>query len=199
MQLGFSRRQFAEQFEFSSATLQAWEDGKYPVPHKSILRYVNALLGAGLVTSLEWFTQGTGLPPRPKEILCRDPVTNDTIRCSLPEKEAIHREISFFEKLNHNSIVVAIPDDTMLPFFQAGDYVGGNVLPGEQAKKCIGSFCIVTTSTGETLVRKIKYGSKEGSYHLVSTNLDSNIDSAQVLNCSIEKIAQVVWHRKVLP
>ena len=188
MQLNFSRREFAKICGFSAATLQAWEDGKYPVPKKSIIKYVEALFNCGLITTPEWFINGAGLPPRP--------YSKNQVKTT-SKNERVLKEILFFEKENEDSIIVSIPDNSMLPFYDEGDFVGGIVVSEEQIKKYLGSVCIVTLSTGETLVRKLKAGTMEQSYNLISTNLDTDTTSAFILNCKIDQIAQVVWHRKI--
>ncbi|MFT4060382.1 MAG: helix-turn-helix transcriptional regulator [Legionella sp.] len=188
MQLGFSRREFADKCGFSAATLQAWEDGRYPVPQKSMVKYVKTLFDCGLITSPEWFIKGEGLPPRPVNKLSLD---------SIAEKDAILREINFFETENKNPIITVITDDSMLPFFSIGDYVGGKLISGDYAERYIDTFCIIHLASGETLVRKLRPGSEEGHFNLISTNLDTNAPSAFLLNCEIVQLAQVIWHRKV--
>jgi transcriptional regulator with XRE-family HTH domain len=186
-QLGFSRREFGGICGFSAATLQAWEDGKYPVPVRSIVKYVDSLLHCGLVTTPEWFVKGEGLPPRP--------ISAPTLKIR-SKKEIILREVLFFEKENENSIITTISDDSMLPFYDIGDFLGGIIVPIQEADKYIGSICIATISSGETLVRKLKRGSEDKRYNLISTNLDTNAYSAFLLNCQITQLAQIIWHRK---
>lgn len=187
MQLGFSRREFAEICGFSAATLQAWEDGKYPAPLRSIVKYVDSLLHCGLVTTPEWFVKGEGLPPRP--------FSAPTLKIS-SKKEVILKEALFFEKENENAIITTIADDAMLPFYEIGDYVGGIIVPVHETDNHIGSICIATIASGETLVRKLKRGSQDKRYHLISTNLDTDAYSAFLLNCQINQLAQIMWHRK---
>lgn len=188
MQLGFSRREFADKCGFSAATLQAWEDGRYPVPRKSMLKYIQTLFDCGLVTSPEWFINGEGLPPRPSNKLSLDVIA---------EKDAILREINFFETENKNPIITVITDDSMLPFFAAGDYVGGKLVPVDYADRYLGTFCIIQLASGETLVRKLRPGSEEGKYNLICTNLDTAAAPSFLLNCEVLQLAQVIWHRKV--
>lgn len=188
MQLGFSRREFADKCGFSAATLQAWEDGRYPIPKKSMAKYVKTLFDCELITSPEWFMTGEGLSPRP---------INKLSISAVDEKDAILREINFFETENRNPIITVITDDSMLPFFAKGDYVGGKLVPIDYAARYVGTFCIIKLATGETLVRKLRPGYEEGRFNLIATNLDTNTPSAFLLNCEIQQIAQVIWHRKI--
>lgn len=197
MQLGYSRKKFSQKYDFSSATLQAWEDGKYTAPLKGIVKYVNALNDAGLISSVDWFLHGIGLSPRHKEGIVGSSLGNNSsiLHASL-NKQFISENTDFFEQSNQNSILISINDDTMRPFFNPGDFVGGYFITKEIVDQHIGSFCIVIIDTGEILVRKLKYGSKAGCFTLVSTNLDSEVDTAFLTNCEIQKIAPVTWHRK---
>lgn len=191
MQLGYSRKKFAEKYNFSSATLQAWEDGRYMVPLKGIVKYVRALGEAGLVSSADWFLHGVGVSPRPKDNLAHLSHSN-----GVSHPSANNEDTSFFENSSQNSILVSITDDTMVPFFDPGDFVGGYFITKDNVNQYIGSFCIAIIATGEILVRKLKYGSKAGCFTLVSTNLDSDVDTAFLTNCDLQKIAPITWHRK---
>mgnify|MGYP001027671188 CR=1 FL=1 len=188
MQLGFSRREFADKCGFSAATLQAWEDGRYPVPKKSMVKYVKTLFDCGLITSPEWFIHGEGLPPRP---------INSSSSTSLTEENTILKEIHFFEAENKNPVITVITDDSMLPFYGLGDYVGGKWVPVDYAERYVGTFCIVNLASGETLVRKLRPGSEAGRFNLISMNVDTRASSAFLFNCEILQVAQVIWHRKV--
>lgn len=197
MQLGYSRKKFAEKYDFSSATLQAWEDGKYTIPLKGMLKYINALEDAGLMSSVDWFIHGVGVSPRLREKLSEHSTARQTIGIqSSSANQSINDDLSFFEQSNQSSILVSITDDTMFPFFKQGDFVGGYFVSRDIVNQCIGSFCIVILATGDILVRKLKHGTKPGYFTLVSTNLDSEVETAFLTNCDIQKIAPITWHRK---
>lgn len=193
--LGFSRKDFEEKFGISAATLQAWEDEKYKVSAKGISRFIAALRKAGLLATPDWFFLGIGVPP---QLISNNNLTirNNYEKENITEDEIILREVSFFEKINEAPIIQMISDDTMIPIFCIGDYVGGNLIPGKFANKYVGSYCIIRLENGEIYIRKIKQGSSSERYHLISVNLDSNASNAYLLDCKIDGIAQIVWHRK---
>jgi transcriptional regulator with XRE-family HTH domain len=194
MQLGFSRREFAERSNFSAATIQAWEDGKYPIPQKSLAKYVDALLKVGLISNTEWFISGDGLAPRP---INRPLPEDERSNIYLSKEESLLREISFFEKENENAIIISVTDDSMLPFFEVGDYVAGKIVSGHKACNFINNLCIITITTGETYIRKLRPGSNEESFNLVATNIDTDVSPAFLVDCKIHKIAKITWHRKI--
>lgn len=198
MQLGYSRRAFEEKFGISAATLQAWEDGKYETPVKGIARYIEALYRAGLATTQDWFMDGTGIPPRLIGSVAKNIEYSQSVKKNedLSEDEIILREVTFFEQINNNPMIIMVSDDTMEPVFSVGDYVGGNLVSGQYASKYIGTLCIVKLDTGEIYARKLKFGSRNDLYNLVSINLDTNLSHAFLLDCRIISLAQIVWHRK---
>ena len=194
MQLGFSRKAFEEKFGIPAATIQAWEDVKYPVPLKGVSRFVEALSKAGLIASKEWFVSGLGSPPRPA--LLPSNSNSNPPEDELTEDEIILREITYFESINKTPIITMLSDDTMKPIFELGDYVGGNIISGEFASQYIDTICIVILNSGETFVRKLKKGTAKGLYNLFSENVNTNEENAFITNCKIHELAQVVWHRK---
>lgn len=188
MQLNLSRKEFANRCGFAAATLQAWEDGRYLIPLKSLLRYVHTLAECGLITTTSWFMNADGLPPRPAMS-----ATNGLTVGS----DAILKEINFFENEHTNPIIITVKEDAMLPFFEIGDYVGGTLIAGCDADKYIGTLCIIILVSGETLIRKLRPGTVAGCFNLVSTNIDTECSNAFLCNCEIHELAEIVWHRKI--
>lgn len=197
MQLRLSRRAFEEKFGIAATTLQAWEDGKYEVPLKGIHRFIEALHKAGVTSTQEWFLNGAGRPPKIVTNIGNSllPTKQDKDE-ELLEDEIILREVNFFETLNPSPFIIVISDDAMEPIFSVGDYVGGNMMPASYASNYLGSLCIVKMETGEIVIRKLKSGSQNNLFNLLSINLDSNLENAFIVDCKIDKLAQIVWHRK---
>lgn len=196
--LGCSRRAFEQKFGIPAATLQAWEDEKYEISTKGLTRLIQALHKAGLATSQDWFIRGIGTPPQflaaDEQSMAPSEIFND--KKNLSEDEIILREVSYFEQINSSPLVIMISDDTMEPIFGVGDYVGGNLVSGKFAFRYVGSFCIIRLTNGQTHVKKLKYGSRENLFNLVSINLETSSDHAFLLNCKIATLAQIIWHRK---
>lgn len=198
MQLGYSRKDFSENFGIPAPTLQAWESGKYEISIKGISRFVDALQKAGLATTPDWFLHGSGAPPRLIENISHSLLKKqfDVFDSDLTEDEIILREVTFFEQINPNPMIIVISDDTMEPIFGIGDYVGGNLVPGKYAPRYVGSICIVGVDNNIFYVRKIKQGSNPNQYDLVSININSTAKDCFLLNKEISSLAQIVWHRK---
>ncbi|MBA2653009.1 MAG: helix-turn-helix transcriptional regulator [Tatlockia sp.] len=196
--VGLSRRAFEQELGIPAATLQAWEDDKYEISTKGLIRLIEALHKVGLATSQDWLIRGIGTPPQfistNEKAIFPTPVFEK--EKNLSEDEIILREVSYFELINNSPLVIMISDDTMEPIFGVGDYVGGNSVSGKFAFRYVGSFCIIQLTNGETYVKKLKYGSRENMFNLVSINLETRSNHAFLLNCKIATLAQIVWHRK---
>src|SRR3990167_671549 len=63
-----TRREFEIKYQISANTLQGWEQGKNPLSKKGAKRIIEALKTEGVICSLEWLMNGTGVPPRPFEM-----------------------------------------------------------------------------------------------------------------------------------
>ena len=186
LQLGLSRKKFQQATGISSNTLQAWELGKNHVTEKGALKLSLALEQMGVVCSVDWLLHGTGIPPR-------SPHTSQTQQ-SFDEDARILKEVAYFEANNDASIVIIVMDDSMAPFYKAGDYVAGYQCSADKADLLLGENCIVTLYSGSILIRRLNKDIN-GCYNLYSLNPDTQAENAYVMDCKIQRIAQIVWHR----
>ena len=105
-----TRREFEEKHGISSNTLQGWEQGKNPLSQKGARRVVNALKKEGLICTIQWLTEGVGMPPRTFEAMNagirQELHKNPTImEYNQREEEIIYKEILLFKQQNPNAIV----------------------------------------------------------------------------------------------
>ena len=185
MMLGLSRKSFEDVSGISAATLTAWETNKHPLSVKGAKKLVDALEKLNINCTADWLLSGEGLAPR-----YRQPETE----CF--ELDArILKEVFYFEQNNPLPIVSIISDDSMAPFYQLGDYVGGCQLLPNKAEQLIGRDCIVTLETGRVVIRRVQQG-KEGRLNLYSLNYETQAENAFISDCKIQRIAQVIWHRR---
>ncbi len=183
--LGLSRKKFEEVSGISAATLLTWETGKHPLSAKGAKKLVDALDKLNITCTADWLMSGKGLSPR-----FQQPSTE----CF--ELDArILKEVFYFEQNNPLPIVSILSDDSMEPFYQIGDYVGGCQLLPSKAQQLIGRDCIVTLETGQVVIRRVQQG-KEGRLNLYSLNYETQAENAFISDCKIQRIAQVIWHRR---
>ncbi|MCL1077108.1 helix-turn-helix domain-containing protein [Parashewanella spongiae] len=185
MMLGLSRKNFEQASGVSAATLTAWETGKHPLSVKGAKKLVDAFEKLNINCTTNWLLSGEGLAPRYHQ----------------PETECfeldarILKEVFYFEQNNPLPIVSIVSDDSMEPFYQIGDYVGGCQLLSNKAQQLIGRDCIVTLETGQVVIRRVQQG-KEGRLNLYSLNYETQAENAFISDCKIQRIAQVIWHRR---
>lgn len=196
-----TRREFEKKYKISANTLQGWEQGKNPLSKKGAKRVIEALKAEGLLCSVEWLLEGSGMPPRPFEILQSGLNEHDTktTQTNIEEEQAIYNELQIFKAQNPNPIIITVSDDSMEPQFHAGDYIGGIQLrKPEEINKYLGQVCIVELSNHMILPRYIHQGTEPGTYTLSSTNFQSKHAPLNIINTRILSSAPILWHRRKL-
>lgn len=199
-----TRREFEKKYLISANTLQGWEQGKNPLSKKGAKRIIEALKVEGLICSLEWLMQGSGVPPRPFEMSNTKFVTEADMETffsevSLQEEQAIYQELQTFKSHNPNSIIITISDDAMEPQFHSGDYVGGiRLSKAEDIQAYLGQPCIVELADHTILPRYIHADIESGTYTLSCTNFQSKFAPLNIFNARIISAAPILWHRRKL-
>ncbi len=197
-----TRREFESRYKISANTLQGWEQGKNPLSQKGARRVVEAFKREGLICSIDWLMHGTGMPPRPYEMintgLDTDSGTSELAALNLREEEAIYQETQLFKRQNHNSLIISIADDAMDPYYSAGDYVGGIKLGPGEAKHYLGNPCIVELEDHAIIARFLHAGTEDGLYSVSSSNPRTTAAQVSLQNIKILSAAPIIWHRKKL-
>ena len=199
-----TRREFEKKYFISANTLQGWEQGKNPLSKKGAKRILEALKNEGLICSLEWLMNGTGVPPRPFEMSHGDsPSKNDLdsflSSLHLQEEQSIYQELQAFKANNANAIIITISDDAMEPQFRNGDYVGGvRLTKPEDIQLYAGQPCIVELADHNIMPRYLHADPESGTYTLSCTNFQSKHAPLNIFNAKIISAAPILWHRKKL-
>lgn len=199
-----TRREFEKKYDVSANTLQGWEQGKNPLSKKGAKRIIEALKTEGVICSLEWLLNGTGVPPRPFEISHHDITKENDLenflnRLNLQEEQAIYQELQTFKSHNPNPIIITISDDAMAPQFCSGDYIGGIRLnKAEDIAAHLGEPCIVELADHTILPRYIHADNESGTYTLSSTNFQSKAAPLNIFNTRIISAAPILWYRRKL-
>lgn len=199
-----TRREFEKKYHISANTLQGWEQGKNPLSKKGAKRVIEALKSEGLICSLEWLINGSGVPPRPFEMMNTE-ISSETDlenlfnHLNLQEEQAIYQELQTFKAHNPNPIIITLSDDAMEPHFHAGDYVGGiRLSKAEDIQFCVGQPCIVELADHVILARYLHANNEAGTYTLSCTNFRSKAAPLNIVNAKILSAAPIVWHRRKL-
>lgn len=192
-----NRKDFCSHFDIPYDTLDAWERGKNPLTLKGAKRIVDVLNSVGIYCSGDWLMKGEGLSPRPLKEILPDMGIDLSGSLSLFEKNiGLATEVSTFTTLNKDSIITIIRDESMLPFYEKGDYVGGIRLRGHNIINAIGKRCIVEFVDECIIVGQLQQSKKSYSYEVESAN--KNITKKPKMEehlAEIAAVAPILWHR----
>ncbi len=185
--LGLSRKDLEDLFHISSNTLQAWESDRVSLTDKGAKKLNEAFIKSGLLCTETWLLSGTGVEP----IILKN---TNALPNEINEEMCILREIEAFKAINPSPIIVIVNDDGMEPFYYLGDIVGGNKIDLSNYDQLVGRNCIIETYQGDTLIRRLLKGGKDGLYNLACINL-STYQQPIIQDIKPRFIAKIVMHR----
>lgn len=188
---------FARRYKVSVSSLYSIEKGILPLTLKMATRISHALLQEGCLCSSEWLLYGSGAPPhlsQERGLYLLQPNDVQIIEEFLTPELKVLKEIDLFKSLHPNSIVVAVFDDTMQPFYSPGDYVGG--YPVEESQHLINKDCIVFSEQGDQFIRRINTCNPKGSYNMQALNPYTKGKNLVLFDQTVEKVIPIIWHRK---
>lgn len=153
----------------------------------------------GVVCTLDWLLFGRGQGPT----VIPDYSTLNTIlavnekRPSIStEDQDIMKELQLFKKHYHDTIELRLQDDSMAPFFVAGDYVAGIRVYGKQINQLVNYNCIVQLENGNILLRTLKQGEDNDHFTLTCLHSKTSLAASTLHNIKLLSAAYVIWHRK---
>lgn len=195
----FSRKDMAEKYKISTSTLQAWEEGKGGgLSDKGALRVIEAFRHAGVNCSYDWLLHDIGTGPQLVS-QSRPLLTMEAYQeAEEANQEAISQELLVFRRCNTDSIDMLVLDDGMAPIYNKGDYIGGRRRFEPSAiSSLIGCDCMVETTFGEKIFRRLRPGAEEGFFNLVCVNPNADVAEPTRYNVKLVSAAPVIWHRRV--
>ena len=74
-----------------------------------------------------------------------------------------------------------ISDDGMLPRYEPGDFIGGNLRKADEILKLAGTDCIVETNSGDIFFRRLLPGQNDNTFTLSCINPNTNENHASKL------------------
>ena len=203
MMTGLTRKAMQEKYDLSAGTLQGWEDGRYGgLTRKGAERILSAIIGEGVHCNLDWLLFGTGIGPHMMDTVGCNPsddsgkYTNNPNNVPSVEIASIMDELLHFRKRNPGVIDMMIGDDGMYPHYQIGDFVAGRRRTNDRIAGLWGLDCIVQTSNGEVLLRRLRKGSSPHTYTLVCTNENTSVLEPVKYDVSLVCAAPVIWLRR---
>lgn len=198
-----SREEFCADGETNITTLISWEIGRFGgLSAKGAAKVIARVAKEGVFCSPEWLLYEIGVGPEVradyKKIQTSFEVDDDGEN-SIPENLIIIEELMLFRKLNKHAIDFVIDNDSMLPNYRMGDYVGGTKRFGAKILTLISWDCIVQLTDGRVMMRNLQRGPRDNSYNLIPTNLQTNVQNALIYDVELVAAAPVIWHRRKEP
>jgi DNA-binding XRE family transcriptional regulator len=195
-----SREAICSDSDVNLTTLISWEVGRFGgLSKKGAASVVARVAKEGVFVTPEWLLYEVGLGPEVRTDFKKSQKTTALPKSGeklLPEKSRIIEELMVFRKLNKNPIDFVVEDDAMLPHYRVGDYVAGTMRQGEKINSLIGYDCIVQIVDGRIVFRNLQRGPRNGSFNLVSTNLQAGSKNTVIYDVELVSAAPVLWHRR---
>jgi transcriptional regulator with XRE-family HTH domain len=196
-----SRNEFQKRFGVAPGTLQHWEDPqKNGLTVKGAKRLTLVLKNAGIYCSLDWILYGRG--PGPQYLPSTDeapisaPIKLHRV-AETNEGDCIASELSLFTQHYPEVINAVVTDDAMEPRFIKGEYVAGIRRYKKFIDDLVGLDCIVVTTEGELLIRRIRTLEAPGFYTLSSLNLNTTIAHPVLYHAELVSAAPIIWTRRI--
>lgn len=182
------RHTFSDYPGLNPDCIYRWEKVKRGgLTRKGAHKVVERLAQLGVVCSVQWLLQGIGHEP----VFQSGSIDVEPLKGN-EEEYQIAQEIDAFRRNSH-AVEWVLPDNAMAPEYCEGDYVAGVRVP--HVIDGLGLACIVQTTTGERLLRKVEVGSQLGRYALLCTNPSAERPMIQH-DVEIHSVAPVLWRRR---
>lgn len=197
--LSMTRKEFCSKHGIPEPTLRAWELSLYSISPSHLQKLIKAFERENILCTTEWLLQGEGTPPlfaaetinRELEKVTDDMSGNSTLVSPVLVESAV------FQRYNPESLVIQISDNSMLPQFEKGDYVGGIKKNLSLIKATdFGKIYIVVLEDGSQIVRIVYQGDTEKTFTLGCLNLLNQQKNPIMSEVKPKELYQVVWHRK---
>lgn len=193
-----SRKAFSEKYHISQGTLQNWETARFGgLTEKGAHTMITALGKEGLFCSFEWLMYGVGNSPILTAHHTKKSTSSASQQENYTEEERVAEQLKLFCDLNPNTLDMRVPDNTMEPYFHAGQVVAGRKRTGKEIEKLLNKPCIIELADNTKVLRYLRKGAKPNSYHMVCLNKDAPVEEPFVYNAQIISAAPITWVRSL--
>lgn len=183
---------FAEKSGIGVSTLRNWiNDRGSGLSEKGAKKIINFVVQKGINCSLSWLMTGIGPLPRFDQTLRSEIRDSEAYLSAENGYKKLSQEYNLFLDSYPNSIITVFEDDSMEPFYKAGEHLGGILLEQEKFNEAIGMDCIVVTEQG-VLVRRLARGQEEGLYTLFCLNPNTSVFPPVITGVKLKGIAPIV-------
>jgi transcriptional regulator with XRE-family HTH domain len=196
--LSMTRKEFCSKHGIPEPTLRAWELSLYSISPTHLQKLIKAFERENILCTTDWLLHGEGTPPlfavetinRELEKVTDDMSGNPSLVSPVLVESAV------FGRYNPGSFVMQVSDNSMLPQFERGDYVGGIKQDLSLKPADFGKIYIVILEDGSQVVRIVYQGDTEKTFTLGCLNLLNQQKNPIMSEIKPKELYQVVWHRK---
>ncbi|MCA0403915.1 MAG: hypothetical protein LCH30_08980 [Proteobacteria bacterium] len=183
--LSFTREDFCQNTNITVQSLKGWELAwGGGLSQQGAIKIVERAKTLNIHCTSAWLLHGIG----------RDAAKISKDMEPLEDEPHIAQELLLFREIA-NSVDTIIKDDSMIPLFYPGNYVGGILV--NNIENAIGKECIIIADNDEILVRTLKHGNESGRYNLVCFNEQPTLSKKEIKNIVIKFAAPIVWIRRI--
>lgn len=189
---------FANHSETGVSTLRNWINGRASgLSEKGARKVINFVMQKGINCNLSWLMNGVGPLPRFDQTLRSEIRDSEAYLSAETGYKKLSEEYKLFLNNHPNSITTVLEDDSMEPFYKAGENLGGILLDEDKFQEAIGKDCIVVTEQDGVLVRRVAKGEEKGLYTLFCLNPGTSIFPPVITGVRLKGIALIsrIWRR----
>ncbi len=200
-----SQEAFALACDVGVSTLRQWEAGLlYGLSEEGADIVIHFAKRHSVICTKSWLLENIGDSPRiDKQNQTSDNLVTGKNRFlaqileSLDAEHSIEKEIEIFTQINENAVVQRVKDDSMLPLYLSGDYVGGQFLIKENITLALNKDCIIKLENEQTIIRHLTKGNREGLYKAYCINIQATAKHDPLFNIPIKAAAPIkrVWRK----
>lgn len=186
-----SRQALCSNGDFKIDTLIGWEVARHGgLTKKGAEKLIHRLEREGIVCSLEWLMYEGG----PGPMLITDFNKKHIIEPG-EENTKIATELLVFKNHYDGALALCIPDNSMEPQYNQGDYIAGVSCTKDKWSMLPGHDCIIQLTSGSLILRKVLSG-EDNTYTVAASNLKSGVQQLVMTNITFADAAPVMWHRR---
>lgn len=181
-----SRTELCEQHNININTLKGWEIGRHGGLTTNAAQMLCEVFAThGVICNVEWLLEKMGAAPQLIAEFQQTPTANKS-----KEASQIDNELQFLRQSYQGLVDCKISDESMLPFYNKGDYVAG-VANISKWKKLIGYRVIATLEDDSVVVAELLQCVKHNTLCLFA----SNGKKKTIHQPAIKSLAKIFWHR----
>ena len=187
-----TRKNIKDKYNIAPSTVQAWEKGVNYLNEDKADILIKLLNKEGLNITKKWLLYGEEKTLSLKTQNDLEPDLRDILNIQGDLK--IFEEIKYFKRINANSISIMISDDSLIPLFSEGDYVGGINFFGKKILSLVGKCCIITLGDNNIVVKKIFDHHKGDLFTIGNINPLTTSIKQPFTTCKIHSAAEISRH-----